>query len=91
MILDVFSVQDSLSSWLSPTFEVNSQVALRNFEHAVLNSNSLFFSHPEHYRLCRIGTFNVDSALLTPVVPPEEIVSALSIVQKSFKEGSHGI
>lgn len=88
MRLGIYSVRDSLSGFLQPTVEINDQVAYRNFEHAVLNSDSLFFTHPEHYSLCVIGALESDTGEIIPVYPPQEIVSAQSIVLKSFKEAS---
>lgn len=69
MILAVYSIKDSKSGYFQPTFELNDAIAMRNFEHACQNTQSLFFTHPADYSLYRIGTFNTDSGLLTKCDP----------------------
>lgn len=78
----VYSINDSLTGFLSPTFELNDAVALRNFEHAVVSSPSLFTSHPEHYTLYRIGSFDSTTGVFVSCTPPEQIVTAQSVVLK---------
>lgn len=88
MKVGIYSINDSLSGFLTPAFELNDQVAMRNFEHAVLRSDSLFFSHPEHYSLYCVGTMESDTGQIFPVYPPQEICAAQSIILKSLKEAS---
>lgn len=58
MIKGVYAIRDALTGYLSPTCDDTDQVAVRNFEHAVLNSGSLLLSHPQHYTLYRIAWFD---------------------------------
>lgn len=90
MKLGVYSIRDRLSGFLQPTFEVNDQVAYRNFEHAILQGGSLLSSHSADYDLCCIGKFDQESGVLESMVPVV-IVNGHSIFMKSVsKEESSG-
>lgn len=71
MILSVYAMRDALSGFLTPTFEVNDQVAERNFVHAVTNAglDSILSSHFDQFSLYRLGTFDSDSGALTSELP----------------------
>lgn len=86
MILGVYSIQDRLTGYLQPTFEVNDAVALRNFEHAVLSGGSLLDSHAVDYVLCRIGSLDDQTGVLTPVDPIQQIVTARAVLLKSMNQ-----
>lgn len=88
MILGVYSLRDSLSGFLQPTFETNDQVAYRNFEHAVLEGGSLLSSHAADYTLLKIGTFDSESGQLLPLDPPESIVNGQSILLRAISTRS---
>lgn len=77
MILNVYSVRDALTGYMSPTFEVSDPVAMRNFEYAVRNTESLLGSHPEHYSLFKIGTYDSDTGVLNSLNPQEFICDAM--------------
>ena len=61
MIYGVYSIKDLKSGYLPPTYDINDLCAKRNFEHACLNTDSLFFSHPSDYQLFKVGTFDTDT------------------------------
>lgn len=83
----VYSVRDQLSCFLRPTFDINDATAIRNFEHAVLNTeDSLFFSHPEDYALFRLGTFDDQNASFVMDAVPSELISASQIMSKVLHE-----
>lgn len=71
MILSVYAMRDALSGFLTPTFEVNDQVAERNFVHAVSNAglDSILSSHFDQFSLYRLGTLDTDSGALTSELP----------------------
>uniref|UniRef100_A0AAU8B1X4 Nonstructural protein n=1 Tax=Dulem virus 129 TaxID=3145606 RepID=A0AAU8B1X4_9VIRU len=84
MVFSVYSIRDFKSGFLAPTVEVNDAVAIRNFEHAVLNSEqSLFFSHPEDYALYLIGAYDADRGVLTPVSPVVELLTATQVFNRT--------
>lgn len=78
----VFAIRDFKTGFLSPTCEANAPAAVRNFEHACARSDSLFFSHPEDYALYRIGEYDTDSGVISPISPVEEIMTASQALQK---------
>lgn len=81
MIYGVYAIRDSKTGFLTPTVDINDQSAARNFEHAALQSNTLFFSHPADYDLYKIGSFDTDSGLLQAFSAPDFIIAGTA-----FKE-----
>lgn len=66
MTLGVYVIRDVRTGFLTPTTDMNDVAAMRNFEHAMMQSGSLINSHPEDYALCRIGRFNNETGELIP-------------------------
>lgn len=64
MKLGVYSIRDSLTGFMNVTLEQNDASAIRNFEHAVTRVDSLFYSHPEHYSLFKIGEFDTQHGFI---------------------------
>lgn len=71
MILSVYAMRDVHTGFLTPTFELNDQVALRNFVHAVTNAgvDSVLSSHFGDFSLYRLGTFDTDSGHFESILP----------------------
>lgn len=67
MTFGVYSIRDIKSGFLTPTVEMNDAIALRNFAHAVQNSDSILFTHFKDFALYKIGTFDSDTGLLAPL------------------------
>lgn len=70
MIYRVYSVRDSKSGFMTPTVDVNDDVAIRNFNHAVTQSEGILFTHAHDFSLYMIGTFDADHGILDPAIPP---------------------
>lgn len=87
MILRVYSMQDRFSGFMQPTFELNDQVAIRNFEHAILATDGILHSHPADFTLCYIGDFDSVSGVLKSVAPPVVVVTGSAV---SLQEVSNG-
>lgn len=85
MKLGVYCIRDRLSGFLQPTFEVNDQVAYRNFEHAVLQGGSLLSSHSADYDLCHIGSFDQETGIFESRTP-SVLVNGHSIFLKSISK-----
>lgn len=81
MKFNVYSIRDSKTGFLSPTFEVNDAVAMRNFEHAVVNSDSVLFSHARDFDLYKIGTFDSDTGKILPLELPIILCSGSSCMR----------
>ncbi len=79
MILGIYSIKDALTGFMNCTLEQNDASAIRNFEHAVTRVDSLFFSHPEHYSLYRIGTFDTTHGI-TDIMDGAPIANASDIL-----------
>lgn len=58
MILNVYSIRDIKSGYLTPTFEVNDAVALRNFKAACSRADSIFSFSPADFEIYRIAKFD---------------------------------
>ena len=86
MKFGVYSIRDVRQGFLSPTVEMSDTVAVRNFSHAVMKGDSLLQSFSSEYDLYKIGEFDTDSGLVTPVTPIEFLVSADSVMFASRKD-----
>lgn len=67
MKYNVYAIRDLKTGYLQPTVEMNNESAIRNFEHAVMQGNSLFFSHASDYSLFVIGEYDTDLGIITPI------------------------
>lgn len=79
MIFGVYAMHDRLAGYLTPTVEINDAVAMRNFEHAVLTSNSIINSHSDDFNLCKIATFDSNSGEIKSVFPVEVILTGAAV------------
>lgn len=73
MILNVYSIRDALSGFMTPVLEQNDAIAMRNFRMACSSrpDPSLMSWRPSDFSLYRIATFDSDKGLFSPVVPPD--------------------
>lgn len=81
MIVNVYSIRDVKTGFLTPTFEVNDAVAMRNFSHAVHNSDSILFSHFKDFDLYKVGTFDSDSGRLMPIELPILVMAGADVLR----------
>lgn len=90
MTMYVYSIRDSLTGYMQPSFEINDAVAMRNFRSAVLNlrSGNLLNSDPQDFALCRLGEFDTSDGQLHPC-EPMTILTGMSVMLESLKEESH--
>lgn len=79
MIYPIYVIRDVHTGFMTPMVDQNDASALRNFEHAVMNTESLYHSHPKDYSLYKIGTYDTETAAINPIIP-ELIVDAFSLV-----------
>uniref|UniRef100_A0AAU8AZM5 Nonstructural protein n=1 Tax=Dulem virus 171 TaxID=3145648 RepID=A0AAU8AZM5_9VIRU len=75
----VFAIRDSKVGFLSPTIDENAFTATRNFEHAVMNPQSVMNSHPADYSLYEIGQFDTETGELIPSMA-KHIASASDVL-----------
>lgn len=72
----VYAIRDVHTGFLTPTFEVNDNVAMRNFNHAVNNSDSVLFTSMKDFDLYRIGEYDSETGRITPLDLPVVLMSA---------------
>lgn len=84
MIVNVYSIRDVKSGFLTPTFEMSDEVAIRNFTHGVscAAGDSLFFTHAADFSLYAIGRFDTDKGLLLSFDLPMHLVDADEVVRQ---------
>lgn len=82
----VYSIRDVRTGFLTPTVEINDDVAMRNFAHAVCTGDTVFWSHAADFALYRIGSFDVDTGRLTPEQLPVLLYEAVDAIRASGKE-----
>lgn len=78
--MNIYSIRDARTGFLHPTFEVNDAVAARNFEHAVVNSDSVLFSHASDFSLYRLGLFDEESGQITPDPMPVFVINGADVL-----------
>lgn len=79
MIVGIYAMRDELTGFLTPTFEQNDKVAMRNFEYALTRKDTLLFASAKDFDLFKIGTFDSDNAKITEINPPTLLLQGVSI------------
>lgn len=64
MKFGVYSIKDLKTGFLPVTIEYNDDSAIRNFEHACSNADSLFFTHPSDYQMWKLGSYDNETGEL---------------------------
>lgn len=85
MILRMYAVRDTKTTFLSPTLDCNDDAAKRNFS-IMLDSAAEFsaFKHnPADFELYYIGDFDSDSGRVSPPTIPEFIISGGMIYENA--------
>lgn len=84
MILGIYSIRDSLSGFMTPVVEQNDAIALRNFTMACQQypsdpGVSLMKWKPDDFTFFKLGEFDSESGIISPLSAPEYIASGLSV------------
>ena len=69
MIYSIYVVRDLKTGFMTPTTDFNDASARRNFEHAVMQRNSLMYTHAEDYELFKIGQYDSDTGYIESQMP----------------------
>lgn len=80
MTLGVYAMRDLKTEFISPVCSANDEVARRNFESAISQSQDVLFTHREDFQLFKIGSFNTESGVLTPEKLPILIADGKDVV-----------
>lgn len=79
---ELFSVKDVKSgTFESPFRSTNSVTAIRSFAHNVNNPELLIKEYPEDFDLYKIGEFDPDTGILTPI-GPNRLIGAIDLLKK---------
>ena len=74
MTYGVYSIFDSAAGvFTAPTIDISDASAIRAFQQAISNPDSLMNFKPEDFALYQIGRFEVESGSLVPMVPPSRL------------------
>ncbi len=84
MKMNLYVIRDQRTSFMTPTVDYNDQSAVRNFEHAVLQKDSLFNTHAEDYSLYRIGEYDNNTGCVVSEESPVLILDGKDF--GNFKE-----
>lgn len=87
MIYGLYSIRDAKTGFMPPQLDMNGDSAIRNFEHAVLNPNSLFYTHASDYSLWHVADFDIETGQVIPLVPANHLVDAISLNRKESNNG----
>ena len=85
MMLNVYSIRDVRSGFLTPTVDQNDYIAARNFANAIMESKGVLFTHASDFQLFRIGEFDSDKGVLIPA-QLHELVSDGAEVLRSMQQ-----
>lgn len=80
MVFGIYCVRDVKSGFQTPTAQVNDAVAVRGFASAVLNSDSVLFTHASDFALYKVGEFDADTGRITPLDLPVELMQASDVL-----------
>lgn len=87
MIYGIFCIRDVKTGFMTPTVDLNSDSAIRNFAHSLSVSPSVITSFSHDFDLYKLGTFDSDSGLVSPLPAPKYIVSATDALSLISREG----
>jgi hypothetical protein len=82
MITGIYAIKDAKSTYMPCTVDVNDATAIRNFEHAVRQPDSLLASHPNDFAFFKVGEYDNESGVISPVFPPMQLCDAAQCLVK---------
>lgn len=86
MVFGIYCVRDVKAGFQTPTAQVNDAVAVRGFASAVLNSDSVLFTHASDFALYKVADFDADTGRISPLDLPVELIQASAVLlQKEVK------
>lgn len=78
MITNVYAMRDSLQGFLQPTFDLNDNLAKRNFSFALTRKDTLLYARKQDFDLFKIGSYNSDTGEIISIIP-EMILQGASV------------
>lgn len=86
MIYGVFCIRDAKTGFMTPTIDLNSESAIRNFAHSLVAAPSVVTTFSQDFDLYQLGAFDSESGDLVPCSTPAFVLSgrdALAMARKS--------
>lgn len=80
MKLGVYSIKDSKTGFMTPVIEQNDAAALRNFAHAVNQSDSIMHDCPNDFSLFKVCNYDTDKGV-EPIDSPILIADASEVLR----------
>lgn len=81
MVVNVYAMRDEFSGYVTPTFEMNDNIAQRNFKFAINRKDTLLYANPKHFDLYKLGTFDSETGKFD-AKEPELVCTGLSVLDK---------
>uniref|UniRef100_A0AAU8AVR0 Nonstructural protein n=2 Tax=unclassified Microvirus TaxID=338099 RepID=A0AAU8AVR0_9VIRU len=81
MNFGVYCVRDVKAGFQSPAIQANDAVAVRGFASAVMQSDSVLFTHASDFALYKLAEFDADTGRITPLDLPMELMQASSCLK----------
>ena len=69
MMFGLYCIKDAKTGFMTPVVEQNDAAALRNFSHAVNQSESIMHDCPNDFSLFKVADFDTDCGVLTIPCP----------------------
>lgn len=73
-------MKDNITGFTTPTFELNDNVAIRNFKFALNNKDSLLYANAKDFDLYMLGVFDSEKGEITPCLPTI-VVTGSSVIE----------
>lgn len=89
MLNSVYCIRDNRVGFLSPMVDQNDATAMRNFEHALSNLQTVLGTHPEDFDLYKIAVFDTESGRIEPLEVPEFIQAGHVAAGMNKKKGKN--
>lgn len=80
MKLGLYSIKDAKTGFMTPVLEQGDPAALRNFAHAVNQSDSIMHDCPNDFSLFKVANFDTDKGI-DPVATPILIADASEVLR----------
>lgn len=81
MKFGMYAIKDAKTGFMTPTVDQNDASALRNFEHAVNQPDSLMHSHPNDFTLCRLASYDTDTGICDVAPVPYVVADAAEVLR----------
>lgn len=86
MILNIYAIRDTKSGYMNPTFELNDAVAMRNFQYACQQTDSMLFACASDFELYQIGWYDTETGIIGDDTPHRFLCSGTDAVMAELNK-----